>query len=74
VPGQVADELRTPATHQYRPYLSICVMNKMITALGLTGINLKEDMIDLFADNYTARRCMAETGFPQDWAADPFWN
>lgn len=73
-PSQIAGELSTTATHQYRPYLSICVMHKMIRSLGLTGIDLKDEVQRLFAGSHAARLYMADTGFPQDWETDPFWN
>lgn len=73
-PSQIAGELSIPEVHQYRPYLSICVMHKMIKSLGLTGIDLKSDILRFFAGNHAARRYMADTGFPQGWENDPFWN
>lgn len=73
-PSQIAGELSINETHQYRPYLSICVMHKMIKSLGLTGINLKAEIISLFASHHAARLYMYETGFPHDWETDPFWN
>jgi abortive infection bacteriophage resistance protein len=73
-PSQIAGEISITETHQKRPYLSICVMQKMIKTLGMTGINLKADIQSLFAGNHAARLYMAETGFPQNWETDPFWN
>lgn len=74
VPSQIAGELSIPETHQYRPYLSICVIHKMIKSLGLTGIDLKGDIMRLFTGNHAAQLYMADTGFPQAWETDPFWN
>lgn len=73
-PSQIAGELSISETHQYRPYLSICVVHKMIKSLGLSGIDLKGDLLRLFAGSHAAQLYMAETGFPQGWEADPFWN
>jgi abortive infection bacteriophage resistance protein len=73
-PSQIAGELSVAETHQKRPYLTICVMQRMIKTLGITGINLKSDLIQLFAGNHAARLYMSETGFPQGWEKDPLWN
>lgn len=73
-PSQIAGELSITTTHQYRPYLTICVMHKMIRSLGLTGIELKGEVQRLFARSPAARRHMADTGFPQGWETEPFWN
>ncbi|EBS6278941.1 Abi family protein [Salmonella enterica subsp. enterica serovar Weltevreden] len=73
-PSQIAGELSIPEVHQYRPYLSICVIHKMIKSLGLTGIDLKGDILRLFAGSHAAQLYMADTGFPQGWETDPFWS
>ncbi|KKF38513.1 MULTISPECIES: Abi family protein [Hafnia] len=73
-PSQIARELSTQETHKYRPYLSICVMHKMIRSLDLHGIDLKSELLRLFNDSHAAQLYMADTGFPQGWEADPFWD
>ncbi|WP_413467841.1 hypothetical protein [Pantoea agglomerans] len=73
-PSQIAGELSVPETHQKRPLSDKCVMQRMIKTLGITGINLKSDLIQLFAGNHAARLYMSETGFPQGWEKDPLWN
>lgn len=72
-PTQIANELSIAQTQNYRPYLTICVMNKMIKSLGLTGIDLKRDIEDLFRSNHAAKLYKRETGFPHNWESDPFW-
>jgi len=74
IPSQIAGELSIQETHQYRPYLTICVMNKMIKSLGMTGINLKRELEELFSNNHAARLYQWETGFPDAWETDNFWN
>lgn len=74
VPSQIADELSIPEARPYRPYLSICVIHKMIKSLGLTGIDLRGELLLLFAGNHTAQVYMKDTGFPEGWETDPFWN
>jgi abortive infection bacteriophage resistance protein len=41
IPSQIASELTIPAVHQYRPYLTVCVIHKMIKTLDLAGIDLR---------------------------------
>ena len=74
VPGQIANELSVRETHPYRPYLTICVMHKMIKSLGLTDIAFKDKLKTLFEENPVVRQYMKETGFPPDWETDPFWE
>lgn len=74
VPSQIANELTIREVHQYRPYLSICVIHKMIKSLGLAGIDLRENIRCLFAGSHAAKLYMSDTGFPQGWEHDPFWN
>ncbi len=74
IPSQIASELTIPAVHQYRPYLTVCVIHKMIKTLDLAGIDLKGDLLRLFAGSHAAQLYMADTGFPQGWENDPFWN
>ncbi|MCS3430689.1 Abi family protein [Klebsiella sp. BIGb0407] len=59
---------------QNRPYLTVCMMHKMIKTLGMEGINLKAEIMKLFAENDTAKIYRVETGFPQDWETDFFWG
>ena len=49
-------------------------MNKMIKSLGMTGINLKRELEELFSNNHAARLYQWETGFPDAWETDNFWN
>lgn len=74
IPSKIANELSLPPIHANRPYLTICIIQKMITSLGLTGMNLKHDLELLFQANHAARLYMHESGFPANWATDPFWN
>lgn len=74
VPSQIAGELSIREVHQYRLYLSICVIQKMIKSLGFNDIDLKNDLLRLFAGSHTAQLYMADTGFPQGWEADSFWR
>ncbi|HBL9173686.1 TPA: Abi family protein, partial [Enterobacter hormaechei] len=48
--------------------------HKMIKTLDLAGIDLKGDLLRLFAGSHAAQLYMADTGFPQGWENDPFWN
>lgn len=73
-PSQIAGELSITETHQKRPYLTVCVMHKMIKSLGLSGIDLKGDIQRLFDGNHAARLYMADSGFPPNWENDPFWS
>ncbi|OHY61840.1 DNA-binding protein [Pluralibacter gergoviae] len=73
-PSQIAGELSISETHPKRPYLSICVIQKMIKSLGLNGIDLKGDLLRLFAGSHAAKLYMTDTGFPPGWETDPFWS
>ena len=74
VPSQIARELSIPETRLNRPYLTVCMMYKMIKTLNMEGINLKAEIKKLFAENYTASIYMSETGFPQGWETELFWS
>ncbi len=73
VPSQIASHLTISETHPYRPYLTICIMHLMIKSLGLTNIDIKNDIKNLFNSSHSASLYMSETGFPPGWETDPFW-
>jgi len=74
VPSQIGAEITVTQTHQYRPYLTVCVLHKMIKSLGISDINLKIDILKLFSGSHAAQLYMSDTGFPKGWDNDPFWN
>ncbi|MEQ9998036.1 Abi family protein [Pectobacterium versatile] len=56
-----------------RPYGTIVAMWQMVKALGITGINLRGELLTLIKNYPEISNHLDDMGFPIKWDQDPFW-
>lgn len=73
-PGEIVLMLTHSSTFSNRIYLSLVMMHIMIKALNITGIDLKQNLLDLENEFPIFKVLNSSAGFPQNWDTDPIWN
>ena len=73
-PGEIVLKLTHSSTFSNRIYLSLVMMHIMIKALNITGIDLKQNLLDLENEFPIFKVLNSSAGFPPNWDTDPIWN
>lgn len=73
-PGEIVLMLTHSSTFSNRIYLSLVMMHIMIKALNITGIDLKQNLLDLENEFPIFKVLNSSAGFPPNWDTDPIWN
>lgn len=73
-PGEIVLKLTHSSTFTNRIYLSLVMMHIMINELNITGIDLKQSLLDLEIEFPIFKALNSSAGFPPNWDTDPIWN
>ena len=57
-----------------RPYITIAIVQKMLKALNIEGINLRQDLEDIVNKYPFVKTHIHQAGFPDNWNTDPLWG